>query len=107
MKKYLVLLHLLFCLQLKAQLPTFDNPYVPKIYSQVKLIDSLLDENYLDIQLQLDSAEIFGEIWENKIETLNNFQISGTKLNITFYLQNNELIFSLIIFCTFCNFCCF
>jgi len=86
MNRLLIIIVLLINIQVKAQLPTFDNPYVPIISGQVNSIDSLLNDNYLDIQFELDSTEITGKIWENKFETLNCFKISGTKLKIAFYL---------------------
>jgi hypothetical protein len=93
MKKYLIFILLSIGIQLKAQLSTFDNPHVPIISGQVNSIDSLLDDNYLEIYFELDSVEITGKIWGNKFETLNDFQNSGTKLKIDFYLQNDELLF--------------
>ena len=97
MNKYVIIILLLVSTQLKAQLPTFDNPYVPIISGQVNMIDSLLDDNFLTEHFEIDSIKITGKLWENKIETINYFLASDTKLKITFYELNDELIFVRII----------
>jgi len=97
MERLVILILLIINVQLNAQLPTFDNPYVPIISMQVNKIDSLLDDNYLTEQFEIDSIKISGKFWEYKIETSNYFQKSDTKLAIDFYLQHDELIFIRII----------
>ena len=93
MRNYLIVIFLVTGIQMNAQLPTFNNPYVPIIREQVKSIDSLLDGNFHEINFELDSVEITAKIWENKIETFNYFNNSGTKLKIAFYLQNSEMLY--------------
>ncbi len=97
MNKYVVIILLLINTQLKAQLPIFDNPNVPIISEQVNMIDSLLDDNFLTEYFEIDSIKITGKLWKNKIETINYFQVSNTKLKILFYKLNDELIFVRII----------
>ena len=97
MKKLVILILLIINVQLNAQLPTFDNPYVLIISKQVNKIDSLLDDNYQTEQFEIDSIKISEKFWEYKIKTSNYFQKSDTKLEIDFYLQQKELIFIRII----------
>lgn len=84
-------------LQASAQLPTFDNPYVPDISERVKSINESKEHSFQQLAFSIDSIEIICDYNQEKIKSIAKFSTTKESLMIDCYLKNDSLIFIQII----------
>jgi len=89
--KYLYIIFILFHLSIYSQ----TKQRYSEVYKTAFKIDSTKG-NATEFELKIDSINVQGHKYANKIESKCNFEKSKTELNINYYFQDNKVFLVMV-----------